>query len=70
MNQALVERLLDTALLNDKEWAQWQKVREWKSSNLTQSNSPLTHIQVMKSKKSSDDEKEDKLLNIFKDGCE
>ncbi|CEL53081.1 COBW domain-containing protein DDB_G0274527 OS=Dictyostelium discoideum GN=DDB_G0274527 PE=3 SV=1 [Rhizoctonia solani AG-1 IB] len=50
MNQALVERLLDTALLNYKEWAQWQK--------------------VMKSKKSSDDEKEDKLLSIFKDGFE
>ncbi|CAE6458819.1 unnamed protein product [Rhizoctonia solani] len=48
MSQSKVEKLLDTALLNDKEWAQWQK--------------------IMKSEKYDDDEKEDKLLDLFKDG--
>ncbi|KAG8688530.1 hypothetical protein FRC11_005272 [Ceratobasidium sp. 423] len=50
MSQAKVERLLDTALLNDKEWARWQK--------------------IMRSKKWSDEEKDDKLLDLFKDGFE
>ncbi|CAE6458810.1 unnamed protein product, partial [Rhizoctonia solani] len=50
MSQSKVEKLLDTALLNDKEWAQWQK--------------------IMKSEKYDDDEKEDKLLDLFKDGFE
>ncbi|KAF8751923.1 Cobalamin synthesis protein cobW C-terminal domain [Rhizoctonia solani] len=50
MSQAKIEKLLDTALLNDKEWMQWQK--------------------IVKSKRLSDEEKEDKLLDLFKDGFE
>ncbi|CAE6427418.1 unnamed protein product [Rhizoctonia solani] len=50
MNQVKVEKLLDTALLNDKEWVQWQK--------------------IMKSKRLNEEEKEEKLLDLFKDGFE
>ncbi|CAE6442382.1 unnamed protein product [Rhizoctonia solani] len=50
MSQVNVEKLLDTALVNDKEWAQWQK--------------------IMRSKKLSDEEKDIKLLELFKDGFE
>lgn len=50
MSQKDIEGLLDTALLTDKEWAQWQK--------------------IMQSKKLSDEEKDDKLLDLFNDGFE
>ncbi|KAB5589860.1 Cobalamin synthesis protein [Ceratobasidium theobromae] len=50
MDQRKIEDLFDTALLNEKEWAQWQK--------------------IMKSKKLTDEQKDDKLLDLFRDGFE
>ncbi|CAE6416468.1 unnamed protein product [Rhizoctonia solani] len=50
MSQVKVEKLLDTALVNDKEWLQWQK--------------------IMRSKTLSDEEKDNELFELFKDGFE
>ncbi|KAK7033644.1 hypothetical protein VNI00_012644 [Paramarasmius palmivorus] len=60
MQRDLIEKELDAALLNDEEWAEWQKRAQTAHRN----------VKIMLSKDLDDDQKEEKLLEMFRDGFE